>query len=676
MLRALPAGRLALDGQPSGGGGGQGRSGGRCQLQAERGTGGGGLRQRLYASDDEVPLAGSSDEEQEGSAAQQAQARQQAQQQPQRVCSLCGTDSSSNWRWHPLTRASLCGSCRGYMTAHAGELPPVGVQCRQCSSSSPGPWKKAGWRAHPVTGERWLCQPCFHATRRQAAEEDLARRACHHCAATNTCAWRGVGDAWRCNSCHQFASTHRGRLPPLDPKCLECGGSSPGSGRGATWRFHPLTGKEWCCSPCWFSVRARAKWQRQWQRRRRRRQQRLQLQLRWQQPQRVCSHCGTDSSSSWRWHPLTRAPLCGSCCSHMDKFAGELPPVGVQCRQCDSSSPGPWSHAAWHAHPVTGQQWLCSPCFYATRRQATHVDRVCHHCATTTTCSWRRVGDTWRCIACHQFASTHRGRLPPLAPECLECGGDSPGSGRGATWRFHPLTGKEWVCNRCFFAIRTKAKWERQRRQQGAEPAAAAADVDVDVGGLMTGDDEDAYSPAAKQVQQQQQQQQAQQQQQQQPEAVPLFLLLVGAASGGGAAAVSHELCAAFCSFIDALPPAEQAPRVSGCISAGRQLAVGLPSQVCCDCTGSCSGLLLLLRSVPQQRVPPLPLQTGGVPASPAVHRAAPRRRSLHGHSAAACGAVGFAGGRRRSGDSERAGSAAGYGAASRTCSSCSRIDS
>ncbi len=91
-------------------------------------------------------------------------------------------------------------------------------------------------------------------------------------------------------------------------------------------------------------------------------------------------------------------------------------------------------------------------CFYEVRRQARLADearRACHHCGTRETSHWRRQPDgSWRCSSCSGFASTHRGVLPPLdAPRCLECGSDSKGPGRGATWRFHPLTGRSWVCN-------------------------------------------------------------------------------------------------------------------------------------------------------------------------------------------------------------------------------------
>lgn len=35
---------------------------------------------------------------------------------------------------------------------------------------------------------------------------------------------------------------------------------------------------------------------------------------------------------------------------------------------------------------------------------------------------------------------------PPVQRQCLECGSDSKGAGRCSTWRRHPVTRAEWLC--------------------------------------------------------------------------------------------------------------------------------------------------------------------------------------------------------------------------------------
>lgn len=60
-------------------------------------------------------------------------------------------------------------------------------QCRQCGSVKPGSGLEAAWQAHPTTGQRWLCQPCFAEAQQAAAQGDKgqdSRRQCRQCGTT------------------------------------------------------------------------------------------------------------------------------------------------------------------------------------------------------------------------------------------------------------------------------------------------------------------------------------------------------------------------------------------------------------------------------------------------------------------------------------------------------------
>ncbi len=152
--------------------------------------------------------AGDSASAQSGPAATGRQGQQQdggkgAEGAAQKVCSHCGSTSTSWWACHPTTSKTLCNACREYMRRNGGEERPVGVRCLTCSSSSPGPYRNAGWRPHPMTGQRWVCSPCYRAGRR----------------------------------------------------CLECDAASPGSSSSSCWCRHPITRAEWLCSRCYARAR-------------------------------------------------------------------------------------------------------------------------------------------------------------------------------------------------------------------------------------------------------------------------------------------------------------------------------------------------------------------------------------------------------------------------------------
>lgn len=128
-------------------------------------------------------------------------------------------------------------------------------------------------------------------------------------------------------------------------------------------------------------------------------------------------------------------PLCAAtwgCRDYMRVHGGEERPVNCRCLHCGSSSPGTGRgmNGSWHCHPATGQRWLCSPCFFAARRQA---DR-------------RR---------------------------CMECGRDNPGACKSAVWHKSGVGGS-WLCTRCHGRAYEQAKRLRRKalkRQADSEAA-------------------------------------------------------------------------------------------------------------------------------------------------------------------------------------------------------------
>ncbi|KAL4437996.1 hypothetical protein ABPG77_004217 [Micractinium sp. CCAP 211/92] len=222
---------------------------------------------------------------------------------------------------------------------------------------------------------------------------------------------------------------------------------------------------------------------------------------------KVCCHCGTTASSNWRRDIFTGEPMCGRCRRHWEQH-GCLPELDARCDSCGATHPWPGPAMGWKQGEATGGRRLCSPCFLEVRKQARLADearRACHHCGTRETSHWRRQPDgSWRCSSCSGFASTHRGVLPPLdAPRCLECGSDSKGPGRGATWRFHPLTGRTWVCNTCFFLVKARSKLQRRALREGAGSASQGA-------GGMAGPSQQSVDTVEEVPQQDQQPQQQQ----------------------------------------------------------------------------------------------------------------------------------------------------------------------
>ena len=238
----------------------------------------------------------------------------------------------------------------------------------------------------------------------------------------------------------------------------------------------------------------------------------------------ACSHCGAGRSGKWKRHPTTGARLCDPCRGYMSRHGGQMRPVGVQCLQCGGDSPGPQHNAAWRPHPVSGEGWLCSPCFFEVRRQ-TDVRR------------------------------------------CLECGAGRSAPGKAAGWCRHPVTGEEWLCGTCYGRV-------RYRRQEGEEAEADGEAMPRPATKKQRQEQEQEQQQLQQQPQQQQQpQSQPQPQPQSQPQPQPqpqpkqdlLGVLLEAAGTPAGAAGgLTSELAASFCAVFDTLRPDQQAAKVRG----------------------------------------------------------------------------------------------------------------
>jgi hypothetical protein len=251
-----------------------------------------------------------------------------------------------------------------------------------------------------------------------------------------------------------------------------------------------------------------------------------------------CSHCGADHTpGGWRRHLTTRDRLCNACARWIDSHA-ELPelssqqrqrrqhcsqastlgwqiqrgqpPPQRQCLQCGTRTLGQGQH--WCRHPVTGEEWLCAPCYNRTKREASLQ------------------------------------KQPPPPPE-------------QRTERQHES------------ALQPAAK--RQRSEQAAAaPAEAVGKRQQSTGsdvGRGSGRAKAPTAPAATAAAPPAAAEAAQQQ----PPPQDVFSLLLGAAEQAAAAAsgLTADLCASFSALLDTLPPDQQAVKVRGggmpCLSAG-----------------------------------------------------------------------------------------------------------
>lgn len=106
---------------------------------------------------------------------------------------------------------------------------------------------------------------------------------CSHCGSCHTSGvwrWHPTSGQRLCHACFWYADRHGGQLPPdsvlqrrpvqprwmadvrrdmAQPRCLRCGSSRPGNGKGAAWKRHPATGEEWLCSSCYSTAHKQLK---------------------------------------------------------------------------------------------------------------------------------------------------------------------------------------------------------------------------------------------------------------------------------------------------------------------------------------------------------------------------------------------------------------------------------
>ena len=228
---------------------------------------------------------------------------------------------------------------------------------------------------------------------------------CSHCSATRTSGkWRRhpTSSQRLCNACGDYASRHGGQLleesvlqrRPAEPqrrgskeeiaqrRCLQCGSASPGGGTRATWLRHPLTGQEWLCKPCYNSAQLRKK----------RRQQQdggsssggeeEEEQARVQEAQQEAGALPTSldgpAAAAKKRPRMKRQPMPASNENDSGTQRGQgqqeqhqaSEPTAQQrrCQLCGSASPGSDSQH-WRRHPLTGQEWVCSPCQGRVYRQ-------------------------------------------------------------------------------------------------------------------------------------------------------------------------------------------------------------------------------------------------------------------------------------------------------------------
>lgn len=262
-------------------------------------------------------------------------------------------------------------------------------------------------------------------------DEDEEALTCSHCGTDSTSRWERHPDTGQqlCRACRAYMRDHGGEEKPLGVRCLQCGSGSPGP--RSNWRRHPTTSEGWLCSPCFRAAKHETS----------RASQQLGADEPSQQSQRQeeeeeqkalkCSNCGTDSVSSWERHPTTGQRLCHACRHYMRKHNGEDRPVGVHCLLCSSDSPGTGvgMHGAWRPHPSTGERWMCSPCFFAAKRQ-------------TKQASGQQEGRQLEGQG-RGHDGQQAGRRGTSQPErrCRECHASSPGHSKDAGWRQHPAAG-------------------------------------------------------------------------------------------------------------------------------------------------------------------------------------------------------------------------------------------
>ena len=373
-----------------------------------------GLRGLLFLAGE---AGGTSRTKQSGqhSSEQQAGAVQRPEQQQQKgerttvaaeQCTHCGSlqpgpPGGTYWRQHPTSKEQLCGQCYGRASRYGGELPalsdaeaeqeeseeeqpqqqPLQRQCLQCGSTSKGT-KSAQWHRHPATGEEWLCQPCY-----QKVDSALKRQ--HRQAETQA--------QQEEKSEVELEGEEQPQQQPLQRQCLQCGSTAKGSAKWARWRRHPTTGEGWLCQPCFNDVQAAFRRQK------------------WQAEMHPWQEVESEVEPKEEEHPQQQ-------------------PLQRQCFQCGSTTKGSAKWATWRRHPITGEEWLCQPCFNDVqaplRRQRRQAEK-------------QRRQEVEREVGPEEDHSEEEAAIAAAVKQCTHCGSLRPGPA-GAT-----PAGMAAICQRC-----------------------------------------------------------------------------------------------------------------------------------------------------------------------------------------------------------------------------------
>ena len=419
-----------------------------------------GLRGLLFLAGE---AGGTSRTKQSGqhSSEQQASAVQRPEQQQQKgerttvaaeQCTHCGSlqpgpPGGTYWRQHPTSKEQLCGQCYGRASRYGGELPalsdaeaeqeeseeeqpqqqPLQRQCLQCGSTSKGSTKSAQWHRHPATGEEWLCQPCY-----QKVDSALKRQ--HRQAETQA--------QQEEKSEVELEGEEQPQQQPLQRQCLQCGSTAKGSAKWARWRRHPTTGEGWLCQPCFNDVQAAFRRQK------------------WQAEMHPWQEVESEVEPKEEEHPQQQ-------------------PLQRQCFQCGSTTKGSAKWATWRRHPITGEEWLCQPCFNDVqaplRRQRRQAEK-------------QRRQEVEREVGPEEDHSEEEAAIAAAVKQCTHCGSLRPGpAGSRYFWQRHP-TSKEQLCGPC---------WGYTRRHGGNLPALPDEELE---GGQEESEDEEEPAAAPEQA--------------------------------------------------------------------------------------------------------------------------------------------------------------------------------
>ena len=304
-----------------------------------------------------------------------------------------------------------------------------------------------------------------------------------------------------------------------------------------------------------------------------------------------CANC--DSTESWGWFDGSASGklLCGTCYQYRNRTGIDRPAELVAAhRQAQAEGcPQAWRHHA--STPAGGGQPAAAPVQHAAeqgeqdggyqlRRQQGADPKVKEQ---------RQPQKLPKSPAAHERRQVAQAQ----GRRCFQCGSRSPGNFAAASWRRHPVTGQEWMCDSCARCARRaiqaqqrqeQQKWQQRQRQQPQQesapqpaakrqrreqrPAVPTGAVTTRPGGTGSGGGGTGPATVPRVAPPAASGHAAQQPSGQQPQQQPqdLFSLLLGAAEQAAAAAsgLTADLSASFSALLDTLPPDQQAAKVRG----------------------------------------------------------------------------------------------------------------